>query len=239
MKSFCRLLMGVFLLLGLVACGGEKGDGTKSPEPVKEKPRVEVPVEKPVPAPAPPPKPQFTPREKAIAELNHLATSVLRMERLNCGRLSYHGVLSYYACDAFQEVIDEGRTRGNRRTMLEAMQSHGYVQLRGRVVALVGEQTYEVTVPRKHSQYRRALLVTKSFGYTTTGGYRLWTRKTGSQMITTTRGNYQDWPIFEENNVGRLYKAMRKAPAGYQTSQAARSLVAELIASVALDKINR
>ncbi|MDP6945738.1 MAG: hypothetical protein QF464_16425, partial [Myxococcota bacterium] len=103
--------------------------------------------------------------------------------------------------------------------------------------ALVDKNTYEVSAQRKHAPDRRALLVTRSFGYTTTGVYRLWTRKIGSQMITTVRGDYQRWPIYEENNVGRIYKKMRAAPAGHDTSSAARTLVAELIASVALDRM--
>ena len=241
MKSLGRLVGILVLLLSLLACGEKKGEENTSTETVEEKAPEKEKAKKtvPKPPPPPPPKPELTPTEKAVLELSQMAQSVTNMGRLNCSRLSYHSVLSYYECHAFQEVIDEGRTRGNRQTMLEAMQSHGYVQLRGQVVALIEEQTYEVSVQRKHSHYRRGLLITKSFGYTTTGRYSLWTRKIGSRMITTKRGDYQNWPIYEENDVGRLYKAMRRAPAGYQTSNRARQLVAELIATVALDKIGR
>ena len=137
------------------------------PESVKsESPAAPAPVKSPPPSPKPPGDP-------VIAALGQAMDTLNANNRLDCAVLSRHGVMSWDQCSSFQSVIDSGRTSRHRKSMLAAMKRHGYVKLKGTVVALVATNTYEVTARKKcpaRSDTQRPGVIGCGFGILVTDG---------------------------------------------------------------------
>lgn len=79
-----------------------------------------------------------------------------------------------------------------------------YRQLHAFMVALTGENQYEISLPAYSNWFgalpsaNHAVLFTRETSFTTTGWFNLWVERGEDRTITTTSGFVQDWPTFTE-----------------------------------------
>lgn len=137
-------------------------------------------------------------------------------------------------CEALFGVIEPGpnkaagrSTSAQRRTVKRYLEDRGYKKIWGYIVARDSPGVYEAAWLRNTSwgpvpTDNHFVLETSMTEYSTKGTFSMWARKTGTRRVSLVSGFADQWDIYEEDPFGSVIQAIWDAPAGYETSEAAR-----------------
>lgn len=157
------------------------------------------------------------------------------LDKQHCEFLEVLADVEIPFCEALLEPVETGRTtREGRAILTERLRKRGYYPFTAFMVARIRKGLYEVA-RLEHSYWYgyaptgdRLLLKTVATEYSSKGRFTLWVKDLGKERIETKDGFYQTWDVVEEDDLGTAIKRVFDAPAGDQTSQAARDLLIEL-----------
>ena len=223
--------LSALLTLG---CKARTGDETSTAK--AEGGTVGSPHETDTPGVAPEPTAQ-----KRAAEQLQQKLAAARATNVDCSALAE---LDRAVCVELAQAVERGRTTPSGREDVQSyLRSHGLRRFSGFMIANVGDDLYEVSKLAYNDYFdisypagKHLLLQTVTTQFTSKGRFRLWARKVGEEEIRTKDGFTQTWDVYRESPLGELWQAVRKAPAGTPTSQAARALLVFLVFSSALER---
>lgn len=137
-------------------------------------------------------------------------------------------------CEALFGVAEPGidkeagrSTSAQRRTVKRYLKDRGYKKIWGFIVARTSPGVYEAAWTRRTRwgsvpTGSRFVLETTMTEYSTKGTFSMWARKTGTRRVSLVSGFTDDWDVYEEDPFGSVIQAIWDAPAGHETSEAAR-----------------
>jgi len=137
-------------------------------------------------------------------------------------------------CEALFGVAEPGinkeagrSTSAQRRTVKRYLKDRGYKKIWGFIVARTSPGVYEAAWTKRTRwgpvpTGSRFVLETTMTEYSTKGTFSMWARKTGTRRVSLVSGFTDDWDVYEEDAFGSVIQAIWDAPAGHETSEAAR-----------------
>lgn len=159
-----------------------------------------------------------------------------RMDDTTCPAIQRYVDVPLDVCGALVEASRDGRTtQAGRAALTDHIRGRGYQPFVGFMIAKHDDNLYEVTGMRPSwwgyvpAGGKHKLLRTTATSYESRGRFSLWVKKVESREITTVNGFKEEWDVLEEDHLGTLVKHVFEAPAGYETSDAARQLLAGLL----------
>ena len=155
-----------------------------------------------------------------------------------CNELSSAGKIDRDVCLELNHAIEQGRTRRGkgRRIVRQYLKNRGLRRIHGYIVANIGDGHYEAARMAYNGYFdiqypsrRHFILVTRQTDYSSTGRFRIWTEEVGTEVVELKNGFTEEWKIYEESTLGQLWQEVRDAPAGSETSSAAKELLRFLL----------
>jgi hypothetical protein len=180
-----------------------------------------------------------------VVSLMQIVKSEVNSDYPDCGLLAEIASFSYSLCNALRHPITTGRTNSSSRKQLRKyLKNKGLRKFRGFIVGEIGRNQYEVAKLGYNDYFgisyptsKHLILNTKLTNYNSRGNFVIWVEKTGTKAVNTSSG-FQTWDVYTESILGEYWQAVRKAKAGYQTADTARSLLIFLLLQKYLREIN-